>query len=144
MSTPDVTPKKSVPDWRARVRAELGNRDWSDLDLGRKMGLKHPNHVSRWLRDKKPVDPKWTIILKMAEALEVSPDWMAGLLPGPGEDWTDADLAGALRSLAPAHRKVLRVLFAPGGASHLEHAADSYLELRRSLGRAEPAPRRDS
>ncbi len=130
-----MTTKRTERDWRAKVRAELATRGWKAIDLGRKMGMEHPEHAARWIRAKAPTEPLWPVVVAMADVLSVSLDWIAGRIPGPDVEWTDEDRANALKSLSPSSAKVVRVLGQPGGAAHLEQAADQYLALRKSLGR---------
>lgn len=105
------------------------------MELGRRMGMDNPEHVSRWIRAKDPTEPLWGSVVTMADALEVSLDWLSGRIPGPDEDWTAEDRSNALKALSPSSAKVVKVLGSPGGAAHLELAADQYLALRKSSGR---------
>lgn len=124
--------ERKAPDWRATVRAELRKRKIPEVELGRRLGLKRPQDVTRWLDGDH--EPRWNVVVQIADEL----GWRVSTLLSeegiPDDDVDPAELRRFWLALPANARKVVRLLDDPRAARFLAKAADQYVELTRSQG----------
>lgn len=75
-----------------RLQKELDARKWSQADLCKRSGLKS-GHIAPYLTNKKDRDPRLSTVIKIADALDVSLDYLAGRTDNP-MGFCDEELEG--------------------------------------------------
>lgn len=84
-----------------RLRQARLAKGFSQDDLQDRMGV-GPNQINRYENGK--FDPSMEVIVKLSETLEVSVDWLLGLVDEPNMRLRVSDLSAAERRLINAYR----------------------------------------
>lgn len=117
------------------VQREMAKRDMSQAELCRRSGLKS-GHLSPYLNGKKERDPQLSTAAKIADALDVSLDYLAGRTDNP-MGFCDEELEGL--HIDSEARALLRgfELLPPNGREAIQDQVDFQLSKKREEDAAE-------
>lgn len=122
-----------------RFQIELDRHRMTQAESCKRSGLKS-GRISPYLNDKKDCDPRLSAVVKIAEALDVSPDYSAGRTDNPARI-SDEELEG-IRIDSQMH-ELLRGFdrLPPEGKASVAEQVDFQLSKSRDKeNRSRPAP----